>query len=331
MKLTGSPLKIPSASSRKTSALPSIGNRIEVGNFADAQDEAISHTLQRLVIATYNIRYAVGSYLITGSLLRRFRIRRPARRWQLIERHLNRAAAVFVENGNMPPVDILALQESDAGTERAGGHNIAQELSRRMSMHYAFVGMDTPRDAPEQPKKWYLDFEEHIAPTDTGDTGVALLSRLPPASVARLDLPWQICQWRPRLCIYGQFRIGSTPLHIFNSHIDTHASTDAQLTQHEAVLERAEEYARRSEPTILVGDFNTLTRDAGVRVRHFLEARGFTTAFPTGTTTWRAGLIRLQPDWIFTCNVTVTRCGVLRPLGVSDHFPIWIELDTSTF
>ncbi len=315
-------------------ASPPTGNEndaqeLKTGSFADAQVGATLGARQRLVIATYNIRYAVGSYLITGSLLRRLGIRRPARRWQLIERHLDCAATALTANVKMPPVDILALQEADARTARAGGHCIAPELARRLQMHYAFAGMNTPRDAPEQPKKWYLDFEEHINPYDTGDTGVALLSRLPFTKVTRLDLPWRVCQWRPRLSIYGEFRIGSTPLHLFNSHIDTHASTDAQLAQHEAVLTHAEACARRGEPTILVGDFNTLTRASAVRVRHFLEARGFTTPFPTGTTTWRAGLIRLHADWIFTNNVTLTRWGVLRPLGVSDHFPIWIEVDAA--
>lgn len=314
-----------------TTSHAAIDAGINVGSFADETAFANAPTPRRLVITTYNIRYAVGSYLITGSLLRRLHISLPARRARLVERHLERAARAFTADRYMPPADIIALQEADARTVRAGRHDIATELARRLQMHYAFAGMNTPRDIAEQPKKWYLDFEEHIEADDTGDTGVALLSTLPFANIARLDLPWQICPWRPRLSIYSEFRVGSTPLYLFNSHIDTHASIDAQLMQHEAVLEKAEKCAADGAPTILVGDFNTLTRRSVLHVRRFLEARGFTTPFRTGTTTWRTGLIRLQPDWIFTCNVETTNFGVLRPLGVSDHFPLWIEIDSSRF
>lgn len=310
--------------------MPTSGDQIKSGSFSHTTSGATASP-QRITVATFNIRYGVGSFLITGSLLRRLRISRPSRRHALIERHLNQAAQALRGSFDMPPVDILALQEADAGTMRAARHQIAPELAALLSMHYAFTNMNTPRDVKEQAKKWYLDFEEHIASDDEGDTGVALLSRLPFDAIERIDLPWSICPWRPRLGIYGKFFVNSTPVHIFNSHIDTHAATDAQLSQHEAILTRAERFAARGEPTILTGDFNTLTRKSAIEVRRFLEARGYTTPFVTGTTTWRAGLIRLHTDWIFTRNLNLTRHGVLRPLNVSDHFPVWIEIDTSQF
>lgn len=305
-------------------------SKIETGNFSYTDSNSLTQPL-RLTIATFNIRYAVGSFLISGSLLRRLRVSRPNRRHALIERHLNQAAKALMGQGDMPPVDIVALQEADTGTLRAARHRIAPELAARLSMHYAFTGMNTPRDVKEELKKWYLDFEEPIAGDDTGDTGVAILSRLPIIKPERIDLPWSVCLWRPRLGIYGKFIVNSTPLHIFNSHIDTHAATDAQLSQHTAIITRADEFAMRGEPTILVGDFNTLTRKSAFEMRRFLETRGYATPFKTGTTTWRAGLIRLHTDWIFTRNLSVTRHGVLRPLSVSDHFPVWIEIDTSRF
>ena len=229
----------------------------------------------------------------------------------------------------MPPADVIALQEADAGTLRAGRLHIAPELARRLKLRYAFAGMNTPREVPEQSKQWYLDFEQRIAPEDAGDTGVALLSRSPFASVERVDLPWNVCQWRPRLCIHGTFSVGSTSLHIFNSHIDTHARIDAQLAQHEEVLRRADVHAEQGEPVLLVGDFNTLSRSAAKHVRGFLESRGYTTPFRDGTTTWRAGLIRLQPDWIFARNLRIVRHGVTALREVSDHFPIWVEVEVA--
>ena len=50
---------------------------------------------------------------------------------------------------------------------------------------------------------------------------------------------------------------------------------------------------------------------------------------PTGTGTWRAGLLRLHPDWIFVRGPRVVRWGVARPLSVSDHWPVWAELEAA--
>jgi endonuclease/exonuclease/phosphatase family metal-dependent hydrolase len=79
-------------------------------------------------------------------------------------------------------------------------------------------------------------------------------------------------------------------------------------------------------PTIILGDFNTLSQQKRVDTRNFLEARGYTTPFPTGTATWRGAGIRLHADWIFSRGVTINRWGVAKPLNVSDHWPIWAEL-----
>jgi endonuclease/exonuclease/phosphatase family metal-dependent hydrolase len=143
--------------------------------------------------------------------------------------------------------------------------------------------------------------------------------------VARVELPWTECAWRPRLALAATATLaGKRRIHIFNSHIDPHASTDEQLEQHAAVLARAD---RVDGPTVLLGDFNTLTRASCGRVRSFLEARGYSSPLPTGLTTWRAGLIRLHPDWIFVRGARVTRWGVARRLGVSDHWPVWVEIE----
>ena len=297
---------------------------IEFGSFVPPRAE--SSERQRLVIVSYNIRYAVGSFLITGSLFRRAGLSMPLRRPRLVARHIKEAARALSDGARLPPADIIALQEADKGTLRAGGVHVARELARRLRMRYAHAALDLPRDEEPKPKQWYLDFEEHIPATDQGETGIAMLSRLPFKRVERVELPWSECAWRPRLALAARFDLGAHSLHIFNSHIDPHASTDDQLSQHAAVLARADE---GGGPTILLGDFNTLTRAACVRIREFLEARGYLSPLPTRLATWRAGLIRLHPDWIFVRGARVERWGVARPLGVSDHWPVWVEIDLS--
>lgn len=294
---------------------------VELGSFAP--DAPARAERKSLVIVSYNIRYAVGSFLITGSLLRRVHLSRPGRRARLVARHIERAAHALSDGALLPPADILALQEADRETLRAGRIHVARELARRLQMCYAHAALNLPRDEEPQPKQWYLDFEEHIPQTDQGDTGVAMLSRLPFKRVARVDLPWTACAWRPRLALASSFDVDGQTLHIFNSHIDPHASTAEQLEQHAAVIACADE---AKGATVLLGDFNTLTRTACLRVREFMEARGYHSPLPTRVATWRAGLIRLHPDWIFVRGARVFRWGVARPLGVSDHWPVWVEL-----
>lgn len=294
---------------------------LETGSFAPPSDNIAARSL---VVVSYNIRYAVGSFLITGSLLRRIGLRIPSRRPSLVSRHILRAARALSGSKGFPRADLVALQEADKGTERAGGHHVARELARELKMYYAHAALNLPREEEQKPKQWYLDFEESIESHDTGDTGVAILSRLPLHRVARVELPWSECAWRPRLALAASIALENRYVHIFNLHIDPHATTDEQLAQHSAVIELA---AKIEGPTVILGDFNTLTRAAGERVRSFLEERGYVTPMPTGVATWRAGLIRLHPDWIFVRGLRVLRWGVMKPLGVSDHWPVWAELE----
>jgi endonuclease/exonuclease/phosphatase family metal-dependent hydrolase len=297
---------------------------IELGSFAPP-DEMKSER-STLVIASYNIRYSVGSFLITGSIGRRLGWTLPARRPRLVARHLRKAARALSDGRRLPPADIVALQETDKLTARAGRHDIARELARELHMHYARAASIRPaRDAEPKSKQWYLDFEEHISPQETGDTGIAILSRLPFKNPpVRIDLPWSECEWRPRVALGALVQNGEQNLHVFNSHIDPHATIPEQLEQHAAILARAGE---STVPTILLGDFNTLSERSCREMRRLLESKGFSTPFPPDTATWRAGLIRLQTDWIFVRGAEVRRWGVAHLRGISDHWPVWVEID----
>ncbi|HYG81294.1 MAG TPA: endonuclease/exonuclease/phosphatase family protein [Pyrinomonadaceae bacterium] len=296
---------------------------VEVGDFS-APGGVAGAPRATLVVASFNIRYAVGSFLITGSLGRRVGLTWPKRRPRLVARHLGRAALALADGRRLPPPDIVALQEADKLTARAGGHDIARELAQELRMLYARAASSAPRGEGPKSKQWYLDFEEHIARADAGDTGLAFLSRAPFRSVWRVELPWDECAWRPRLALGATVECGGRPLHLFNSHIDPHASVEGQLKQHAAVLEMAQ---KLSGPVVLLGDFNTLSKRSCLATRRLLEAHGFASPFPTGTATWRAGLVRLHTDWIFVRGARVKSYGVARPLGVSDHWPVWAEIE----
>lgn len=356
---------------------------------AAAVDVSARRVKTKLVIATFNIRYAVGAHLISGSLLRRIGLSRPARRPRLVARNIQRAARALSDGKRMPPADIIALQEADYRTKRAGFHHIASLLMihldsamcERGGLFYndlpgmrsddskLFVRIDDEKpsrsahavlragggnpfenwragdsssakdgESPRKARKqWYLDFEEELAPNEM--SALVLISRFPMHNQTRINLPGADCAWRPRRALAATFRVGEkrTPLHVTNAHIDPHATVEEQLAQYQALLDYADTYDER-EPVVLLGDFNTLSRRSRREMRALLESRGFRTPFKTGVTTWRAGLIRLHADWIFvregrsvdekeSIKARVMRRGVARGLRVSDHFPVWIELE----
>jgi endonuclease/exonuclease/phosphatase family metal-dependent hydrolase len=299
------------------------GDGVEIDSFASSNAGETARST--LVLASYNIRYCAGSYLITGAIGRRLGLKRPARRPSLIHSHLQKAASALSLGAHLPSPDIVALQETDKLTARAGTrHDIARQLAAELGLHYARTAGERVRGREPEERKWYLDFEEHIEETDAGDTGIAILSRLPLKSAARIDLPGSDCEWRPKLALHAEIQTGESVLNIFNTHIDPHAAISEQLEQHEAILERAE---NMPGPVVLLGDFNTLTSKARREMRRLLESSGFSTPMPTGTPTWRAGLLRLHTDWIFVRGARARRWGVARLRGISDHWPVWAEID----
>jgi endonuclease/exonuclease/phosphatase family metal-dependent hydrolase len=296
--------------------------RIELGSTrATIRDDV---TLEKIIIASYNIRYAVGSRLISTGILRKAGVNPPFHRADSVSNNINTAARAFSEGKLLPRPDILALQEADNQTGRSGGIHVARDLATKLGMSWVHLPTGLPRGVPPKKRQWWLDFEEQIGLNDSGDTGVALLSRLPLKDVTRIDLPWHECAWRPRLAVGATVAIGSRELRIFNAHIDPHPDAEGQLEQLEAMMDHADRF---SGPTIVMGDFNTLSRKKATDTRAFMEARGYSTPLPTGTDTWRGAGLRFHADWIFSRGVRLSRWGVARPLNVSDHWPIWAEVD----
>lgn len=292
--------------------------------FGDVQPQSIGdRDRSQLILASYNIRYAVGRFLISSGLLRKLGINGNRNRAKKVGENIRIAAEVFNAAKLMPVPDVLALQEVDKQTTRAGGHHVARELAEAMNLSWIHAPAGIPRGQPPVARQWWLNFEEQIGLRDSGDTGVALLSRLPLEELTRIDLPWHECPWRPRLAMAATVELGNKKLRIINAHVDPHAAISGQLEQLEVLTEEAEKH---DGPTLVVGDFNTLSRQKCAEAKTFMEARGFQTPIPTGTPTWRGAGIRLHADWIFYRGVKITNWGVARPLNVSDHWPVWAEV-----
>lgn len=302
--------------------------QIEFGQVLPARqsDSSVNKNASSIVVASYNIRYAVGQFLISGGLRRKLGLSGSRARDEQVAENIRTAARAFSDGRLLPTVDVLALQEADKETKRAGRQHVARELGEALGMNWVHVPAGIPRGVKPQTRQWWLDFEEPIELYDTGDTGVALLSRLPLGNVKRLDLPWQECAWRPRLAMAATVSVGAKKLRILNAHVDPHAAVGGQLAQLESLVAEA---AQDSGPTLILGDFNTLSKKKVAETRNFLTSQGYTTPFPSGTPTWRGAGIRLHADWIFSRDAKIVRWGVARPLNVSDHWPIWAEVELS--
>ncbi|HEY3026202.1 MAG TPA: endonuclease/exonuclease/phosphatase family protein, partial [Pyrinomonadaceae bacterium] len=236
--------------------------RLEFGNVPP--DLPVDPETSTLIVASYNIRYAVGRFLISSGILRKVGLNTPRRRAEAVAQNIATAAHAFSNGSLLPRADILALQEADMQTGRAGGHHVARELAEQLGMAWVHAPAEIPRGVPPQVRTWWLDFEEQIALYDEGDTGIALLSRFPMENVTRIDLPWKECAWRPRLAIGATVRVGKVRLRVFNAHIDPHASLDGQHDQLQVVLAKADD---GDGPTLVMGDFNTLSSQKCVETR----------------------------------------------------------------
>ena len=278
----------------------------------------------RLVVASYNIRYGVGAHLIASGLLRKLGYNFPIGRAAAVAANIHAAAKAFSNNSLLPPPDILALQEADRESTRAGGQDIAGGLARELGLAYAHVGAGLPRGVKPKPREWWLNFEEQIGVDEESDTGVALLSRVPLHDITRIDLPWHDCPWRPRLAMAVTVDFGDEKLRVFNVHIDPHGPLNNQHQQTEAVLDQAKKH---NGPTVILGDFNTLSKQKAIEIRKLMESHEFSTPFPTSIATWRGAALRFHADWIFVRGVRVNRWGVAKPLNISDHWPIWAEME----
>jgi len=297
-------------------------NGIEFGN-QRLLSNADLESRPSLVLASYNIRYAVGRYLISSGLLRKVGVNLPRRRAEAVSQNIETAAKAFSDNVLLPAPDILALQEADKRTGRAGSQHVAAQLAELMNVSYVHAAVGIPRGVPPKQRVWWLNFEEQIGLHDAGDTGVALLSRLPLAEVTRIDLPWHDCAWRPRLAIGATISWRDQSVRLLNVHVDPHGPTGNQHRQTERVLENADKH---DGPTVVLGDFNSLSKEKAIEIRELMESRGYETPFPNETATWRGAGFRYHADWIFVRGLHVNRWGVAKPLNVSDHWPIWAEI-----
>lgn len=138
--------------------------------------------------------------------------------------------------------DVVALQEVDRRTARAGGLDQAAALAREAGFahHHFYPAL-----------RW-----------GEGDYGLALLSRWPLAD-ARIGVLPNAAELEPRIFASAVLEIPEAPLALHVTHL-THVDTRSRLrlAQSKRIAKRLDELAL---PQLLLGDFNALPGSAAHR------------------------------------------------------------------
>ncbi len=196
--------------------------------------------------------------------------------------------------------DVLLLQEMDEPGTAA--------IATALDLHYVYVSAS-------------------VHPKTGRDFGNAVLSREPLEARLVVDLPHKArVGGQSRNAISAVARFDGYPITLCATHTEIPAMSAAKrLDQFNALASAAEGFAT---PHVIVGgDFNTVTRK-GVRslIGVFEEANFLHVSIDAVTTLRRIGQ-DFTLDHVFARGLTPIESGVVHGLDVSDHAPIWAELE----
>lgn len=214
---------------------------------------------------------------------------------------LERLAGVIRASG----ADLVALQEVDAGTGRAGGVDQAAELGRLTGMHAVFG---------------------EAMPFDGGSYGEAVLSAWPVIAEDVIALPASPGH-EPRAAVFVTVSTpwGGPPITLAGTHLD-HTEDEADRLAQAALLVGALSHAGRD--VVLVGDMNAEPGSAPIQT--FLDA-GWRASDPTEAPTYPSANPTKKIDWVLLAPGAtghVSSVEVLDEPLASDHAPV---LATWTF
>mgnify|MGYP001593276469 CR=1 FL=1 len=215
--------------------------------------------------------------------------------------------------------DVLLLQEIESHPDEGGSR--ASRLAAALGMGYAY--------APERVE-------------GDGTHGPAILSRWPLEHVQVMALPFAdlAISDAPRIALAAEVAVGDQVLHLVDLHLDTRLNATGRILQmRPAVLDTP-------WPTIVGGDLNTnpylwagdtvpqlpvdslVDSDQAPVIDDYMRHIGYAT--PTadlGPTQRFGGVVDSRLDAIFTRGVTGVPGAVERTVTLSDHWPLWIDVD----
>ncbi|WP_223753511.1 endonuclease/exonuclease/phosphatase family protein [Myxococcus sp. RHSTA-1-4] len=200
--------------------------------------------------------------------------------------------------------DVVALQEVDVGSTRAGGVDQVAELSRLTGLPY----------------------RAHFRTTKLygGDYGIALLSRFPLEALAQYPLPVPAGA-EPRTLAHAVLQMDGREVSVYLTHLIRRPfNGDARVRQSVRV---ARLMAADTRPKLLLGDLNDDPGSRPIRLlRRSMQDVVATTGGAGGTYPLPLFLPTLRIDYVLACDAfTPVSSRVLR-VDVSDHYPVVADL-----
>jgi endonuclease/exonuclease/phosphatase family metal-dependent hydrolase len=221
--------------------------------------------------------------------------------------------------------DICLLQEIDRGARRTGGLDVTAEIARLLNMHAEF--------APA--------FEElsHTLDGRPAHIGQGIVSRWPIRASRILAFQAQSGFWKPnrilptgwgimqrrnggRVAQIVELDTPAGPLVIYNTHLESRTWGKIRRAQLDEMLADAQRYPATTT-VVFAGDFNSQFDPTALLRR--MTAAGFRNSY--GDRKQRTHRLFGSVDWIFVRGPLTVREGrVHRGIGVSDHFPLSVQL-----
>jgi endonuclease/exonuclease/phosphatase family metal-dependent hydrolase len=200
--------------------------------------------------------------------------------------------------------DVVALQEVDVGSTRAGGVDQVAELSRLTGLKY----------------------RAHFRTTELygGAYGIALLSRFPLESLAQYPLPVPR-NAEPRTLAHAVLQVDGQEVSVYLTHLIRRPFNGDARVRQSALVSRL--LAADARPKLLLGDLNDDPDSRPIRLlRRDLRDVVVATGGAGGTYPLPFILPTLRIDYVLACDAfTPVSSRVLR-VDVSDHYPVVADL-----
>lgn len=227
-------------------------------------------------------------------------------------------ADVFKRNENLREADIIFLQEIEERTSEKISR--AKQIADALGMEYAYAPARTM--------------------AGKGTHGLAILSKYPLEDVETLSLPPYSITFhtQSRVSLIANVRVQGESVRIANTHLDTRLSIFERISQIKPLIEKLK--SDSAKKTIIGGDFNTAPfrfrfwrtipvsyQNQKRELHRYLEEEGYASRCETAGYTIRYGFLRFELDGLYARHLPVLRCGVERTVRVSDHKPLWFDVD----
>lgn len=206
---------------------------------------------------------------------------------------------------------VYSFQEVNRNHAGSGNRDMAKVLAKALKANYAYA----------------VELEHK---SGGGERGLAIVSRYPMSDVERFVLPVEGPGGRRRISLGATIHLDSTKdLRVYDLHLETRISVKERGEQIQAIIDHARRYSKL--PTVILGDFNTFTHGATRRMFELMEPEGFHCPLAGDEKTFQQKFfLRLKLDWIWTRNLETLGADVEGDIVISDHRPLWVDLNSSS-